>query len=96
MANMEQQDLFNTQLFGTEGGGQYSPVKMYFEKNRTLIDATPVFLPSVRAHEAEIRSFVSAIREDEPVEVPGEQGLMVTEIIDALYRSSEEGKEVAL
>jgi predicted dehydrogenase len=96
VANMEQNDLFNTQLFGTEGGCQYSPVKMFFEKNRTLVDATPVFLPNVRAHEAEIRSFVKAIREDLPVEVPGEEGLKVTQIIDGIYRSSEEGREVAI
>src|SRR5919201_1004564 len=64
VANMEQNDLFNTQLFGTEGGCQYNPVKMYFERNRTLIDATPVFLPNVRAYDAEVRSFIEAIRDD--------------------------------
>jgi predicted dehydrogenase len=96
VANMEQNDLFNTQLFGTEGGCQFSPVKMFFEKNRTLVDATPVFLPNIRTHEAEIRSFVKAIREDRPVEVPGEEGLKVTQIIDGIYRSSEEGREVAI
>jgi predicted dehydrogenase len=96
VANMEQQDLFTTQLFGTEGGGQLSPLKMFFERNRTLIDATPVYLPNVRTHEAEIRAFVESIREDKPVQVTGEQALMVTEIIDGIYRSSEEGKEVAL
>src|SRR5207248_60865 len=81
-------DIFTTQLFGTEGGCQYSPLKMFFEKNRTLVDATPVFLPNVRTHETEIRSFVEAIREDKPVEVPGEEGLKVTQIIDGIYRSS--------
>jgi predicted dehydrogenase len=96
VANMEEQDRFTTQLFGTEGGCQYSPVKMYFEKNRTLIDATPVYLPNVRAHEAEIRAFVKAIREDTPVEVTGEQGLQVTQIIDGIYRSAEQGKEVTI
>jgi predicted dehydrogenase len=96
VANMEQNDLFTTQLFGTEGGCQYSPLKMFFEKNRTLIDATPAFLPNVRTHEAEIRAFVQSIREDTPVLVTGEQALQVTEIIDGIYRSAEEGKEVAL
>jgi predicted dehydrogenase len=96
VANMEEQDRFTTQLYGTEGGCQYSPIKMYFEKNRTLIDATPVYLPNVRAHEAEIRAFVKAIREDTPVEVTGEQGLQVTQIIDGIYRSAEQGKEVTV
>ncbi len=96
VANLEQQDMFNTQLFGTEGGCQYSPVKMFFEKNRTLVDATPVFLPNVRAHEAEIRAFVESIREDKPVLVTGEQALQVTQIIDGIYRSAEAGREVAI
>jgi predicted dehydrogenase len=96
VANMEQNDLFNTQLFGTEGGCQYSPIKMFFEKNRTLVDATPVFLPNVRTHEAEIRAFVKAIREDTPVLVPGEEGLQVTQIIDGIYRSTQEGREIAI
>jgi len=96
VANMEQNDLFNTQLFGTEGGCQYSPVKMFFEKNRTLVDATPAFLPNVRTHEAEIRAFVEAVREDKPVPVTGEQALQVTQIIDGIYRSAEEGREVTL
>jgi predicted dehydrogenase len=96
VANMEQNDLFNTQLFGTEGGCQYSPIKMFFEKNKTLVDATPVFLPSVRTHEAEIRAFVEAVREDKPVPVSGEQALQVTQIIDGIYRSAEEGREVAI
>jgi predicted dehydrogenase len=96
VANMEQNDLFNTQLFGTEGGCQYSPIKMFFEKNRTLVDATPVFLPNVRTHEAEIRAFVEAVREDKPVPVPGEQALQVTQIIDGIYRSAEAGREVSI
>jgi len=97
VANMEQNDLFNTQLFGTEGGCQYSPVKMFFEKNKTLVDATPAFLPTnVRTHEAEIRAFIEAVREDKPVPVPGEEALQVTQIIDGIYRSAEEGREVAI
>jgi predicted dehydrogenase len=92
-ANLET-DVFNTELFGTEGGCSSSPLRMFFEHHNTLIDATPVFLPNVKMHEAEIRAFVEAVRNDSQVLVPGEQGLMVTQILDAIYRSSEEGREV--
>ncbi len=93
-ANQEQRDHFNTELFGTEGGCSYNPCKMFFERHRTLIDATPAYLPQARAHEDEIRSFVRAILDDTPVPVTGEEALMTTQIIDALYRSSEAGREV--
>ena len=53
-------------------------------------------LPQVNSHEGEIRAFVQAILDDTPVPVPGEQGLMVTRILDALYESSETGKEVRM
>jgi predicted dehydrogenase len=94
VANQEERDRFNTELFGTEGGCNYNPCKMFFEKHRTLIDASPAFLPQVKAHEAEIKSFVDAIQNDTPVAVTGEEGLMTTQIIDAIYRSTEVGREV--
>lgn len=95
-ANQEERDRFNTELFGTEGGCSYNPCKMFFEKHKTLIDATPAFLPQVKAHEAEVRAFVNAIREDTPVPVTGEEALMTTQIIDAIYRSSDAGREVPI
>jgi predicted dehydrogenase len=93
-ANQEQREVFNTELFGTEGGCSYNPCKLFFEKHRTLVDATPAFLPTVKAHELEIQAFIQAIREDTPVPVTGEEALMTTRIIDAIYRSTEAGHEV--
>lgn len=93
-ANQEQRDVMNTELFGTEGGCSYNPCKMFFERHRTLIDATPAYLPQVKAHEAEVRAFVRAILDDTPVPVTGEEALMTSRIIDAIYRSSEAGREV--
>jgi predicted dehydrogenase len=93
-ANQEPRDLMNTEIFGTEGGCSYNPCKMFFERHQTLIDATPAYLPQVKAHEAEVKAFVRAILDDTPVPVTGEQALMTTQIIDAIYRSSDEGREV--
>jgi len=93
-ANQEPRDVFNTELFGTEGGCSYSPCKMYFEKHQTLIDASPAYLPQAKPYEAEVRDFIEAVRNDTEVPVTGEQALMTTQIIDAIYRSSEEGREV--
>lgn len=94
-ANIEK-DVFNTTLLGTEGGCELNPLKIYREEHQTLVDVTPVFLPEAMWHEAEIFEFVDAVLNDKPVPVPGEEGLMVSQIIDAIYRSSEEGREVTL
>ena len=92
-ANIEH-DMMDIKLLGDKGGASLHPLKIYTERNRTLYDITPVFLPRVASHEQNIRKFVEAIREGTEVPVPGEDGLMVTEIIDAIYKSSDENREV--
>ena len=94
-ANIET-DVFNTSLMGTEGGASLDPLKMYREENGMLIDISPVMLKKVGAHEAEIYAYIDAIRTGKPSPVPGEQGLMVAKILDAIYLSSEKGKEVPI
>lgn len=92
-ANIEK-DVFNTALMGTEGGCEWNPVKLFREERETLVDVSPVFLPKINTHEAEVLDFADAILKDLPSPIPGEEGLMVTKILDAIYKSSEEGKEV--
>lgn len=95
-ANIEN-DIFNTTILGTEGGCTLDPLKMYREENGTLIDVSPVKLQQkVGTHEGEIIAFLDAIKNDKPSPVPGEDGLMVAKILDAIYKSSELGKEVAI
>ncbi len=95
------QDQFQTTLMGSEGGAfvdmiQDANTRLFREESGTLTDTSPVFLPQVHTHDAEIRAFVQALIDDTPVLVPGEQALMVTQILDALYQSAETGREVLL
>jgi predicted dehydrogenase len=94
-ANIEK-NILNSHLLGTEGGCQLDPLKIFREENKTLVDLTPQFLPTVKWHAEEIKEFIAAIRNNTPVPVPGEEGLMTTTIIDAIYKSAEEGREVSL
>jgi predicted dehydrogenase len=98
IANIERDEM-RTHVMGTEGGAVLDPfndanTKIFREESGSLTDSQPVFLPRLGSHELEIRSFVKAIIEDTEVEVPGEQGLMVTRILDGIYASSEQGKEI--
>ena len=95
------ENQFHTTLLGTEGGAFLNPfdgnsTRLYREESGTLTDSTPVFLPQVNSHEGEIRAFVQSILDDTPVQVPGEQGLMVTRILDPLYESSQTGRHVRM
>ncbi|MHB1001036.1 MAG: Gfo/Idh/MocA family protein [Armatimonadota bacterium] len=94
-ANIEK-DVVNSTLLGTEGGCELNPVKMFREERETLLDVSPVFLPDVKWHQGEINDFIDAIKNDKPVPVSGEEGLMVAKILDAIYKSSELGREVAI
>ena len=94
-------DQFQSTLMGTEGGAcvdmiQDANTRIYREESGTLTDTSPAFLPQVHTHDAEIRAFVQALLDNTPVPVPGEQGLIVTQILDALYLSAETGREVLL
>ena len=99
VANIER-DAFTTSVMGTEGGAFLDPfnnanTKIFREESGSLTDTQPAFLRDhMGTHEAEIRAFVQAILDDKPVDVPGEQGLMVTRILDAIYASSDTGKEI--
>ena len=90
-------DKFSFQIFGDKGGAQYSPLKMYTEQNKTLLDISPAFLPgNVNTHSEEIKQFINAIANDTPVPIPGEEALQTTRIIDAIYESGDKGREVKL
>jgi predicted dehydrogenase len=94
-ANIER-DFFDCKILGTEGGCQLDPLRIFTERNQTLYDITPYGLPKVDTHEQNIIKFVQAVRDGKEVPVPGEHGLMVTEIIDAIYESSDKGREVII
>lgn len=98
MANVER-EFFQTTLMGTESGATVrasgeEPIKIFTEKNQQLLDVTPRNIPEVKSsHTAEIQAFVRAIQNGDPSPVPGEQGLILNAIFDALYKSSDTGKE---
>jgi len=99
-ANIEK-DEFYTQLMGVDGGAYLNPrdiaeTKLFREESGMLTDTTTFGLKPNVWHDAEIRSFIDALLSDKPVVAPGEEGLVVAQILDALYESSETGKEVYL
>lgn len=99
MANQSENDLMKTQLYGTKAGGTvrlYSddPIEIFTESNKQLFDMKPKNIPKVEsAHTDEVVAFVKAIQEGKQSPVPGLNGLILNAIFDALYKSSETGRE---
>ena len=94
-ANIEE-DKFTTTFLGTKGGAQSAPLKIFGEQHGALTNITPTGLKTTNIYEGEIRAFYDAIRDDTDVPVTGEQALNVIKIIDGIYRSNDEGKEVSI
>ena len=98
MANHDKNEEWKTQIYGTKAGASCSPwgsdVSISLEQDKQLFTLKPDNLPEVQsAHTAEIQAFVQAIQLGKPSPVPGEHGLILNAIFDAIYRSSESGKE---
>ena len=101
MANLDG-NPFQTQLFGTKAGALLkptldNPIEIFTEQDRQLLNIVPANIPKVEsAHTLEVQAFVNAIREGKSSPVPCEQGLALNAIFDAIYKSSESGKEEAV
>ncbi len=97
-------DDFGIILYGTEGGAElkvvdYHNVKtvriFYDEANGTPVDLVPNIKPG-GGHVDVINNFVAAILDGAPAIPSAEDGLRRTQVIDACYRSSAEGREIRL
>jgi len=88
----------NVSLYGTEGGLQMWPFTLVTEQHGMMLNSTPQVLgyKGLGGHAEEIRQFIQAIKRGGKVPVPPEQALITQRILDAIYKSSEEGKEVAV
>ncbi len=88
------EDQHYVMLMGSEGGLHTAPARIFRQEQGALVDSTPVRLPNVDTYAEEVLQFVKAVREGKPSPVPGEQGLMATAILDAIYQSAALGAEV--
>lgn len=94
-------DPFQTQLLGTKAGANINlwgqgeqAIEIYSEQNKQLFNTRPANLPRVDSpHVAEVQAFVKAIQEGGESPVPGENGLILNAIFDALYKSTDSGQE---
>ena len=92
------EDVMRSHIMGTKGGAETHPVRIFGEDKGTVFDLTPTpkFLPNVNSYEAEARGFYDSIINDTEPPVTGEQALNVMKILDAIYKSSDEGREVLI
>lgn len=94
-------DLFGVELYGTEGGAKIA-VSNYANEDTlrifTDVGGVPAEVtPKVgrgEGHAAIVQNFVDVIREGNWADHAGREGLVRSKVIDAIYQSSLEGREV--
>ena len=91
-----EKNLDETRLMGTQGGALMKPLRIFKDMHGTMTDITPSGLAEVRPHTEEIAHFVACVRGEAQCLVVPEQVLDVQAIIDAIYASTETGRQVVL
>lgn len=95
-SNIEEESRF-VELRGTKGGFTWKDeqVKVFSEKNGELIDVIPKLGPA-NGHRDNLRHFVNVILYGEKPDFESGQGENMVKILEAIYRSAKEGKEILL
>jgi predicted dehydrogenase len=101
-ANIKESELMETRLYGTKAGlvqrnleETYKfEAELYLEKDGAHFDMKlhPPFPPTPSS----MYHFVDSILTDKAHIATGEEGLLVMEVLDALYKSAAEGKPVEI
>jgi len=83
------------EIAGTKGGANLSPLRILTERNGIQEDVTPQ-LKDENQFANEVAHFVRCVAGKEKPIPDGEQGVMLMKMLDAIYKSSETGKEVRI
>lgn len=90
---------WNFTLMGEKGGATWDPPAIFTDKHDHMVNTNPDFLPSGQRADhfrIKMRNFVEHVLYDKPTMAPAEHGLMVQKMLDGLYQSAEERREVAI
>lgn len=93
-AHIAEREQFGALILGTEGGVTTHPPALYHLRNGVLANEEYRTLPERNRYQGEVRAFLSAIRGQTEFAVKEEETMNVQRILNAAYRSAEEGREV--
>lgn len=91
-----EKNIFGVRIFGTEGGVTTEPPALYHTRSGVLADEEYKTIRTANTNELQMRAFLSALRGERELPVKEEETMNVQRILNAAYRSAEEGREVAV
>jgi len=86
------------EILGEKGGARVfaGELRVFTEHNGRVADICPQFKDKPDPFQEQARTFVAACRGEQPPAATAEQGLTVMKLIDAIYASSEQDREVEI
>ncbi len=94
-----EKDVWNFTLAGEKGGCSWDPPMIFTDRAGTMVNESPAFTGDGSWNAlfaAKLRNFIDACLRNTPLEAPGEAGLAVQTLIDAVYRSADAGREIRI
>ena len=91
-----QPEDFQLEIFGTEAGGKLSPVTLYTTKFDVQQDIKPSIQKGPEAWDNIAEHFIECILDGKECQAPLRHGLIVQQMMEAVLKSAETGKEVRL
>lgn len=92
--NGQSEDIFS-RIYGTKAGASINPFVVYGEENNYLMDSSPVVEPG-NMFDNEIRHFLDCIREQQEPIATLEDGMTIQKILNGIYESAKQNKEILL
>ena len=101
-ANIAEAEFMETRLYGTEAGlvqrnvgeGYRFEAELFLERNGCPFDMK--LHPPVPAVKCSMHHFIECIVANKPHTATGEEGLVVMELLDAIYASAKKGAPVKI
>jgi predicted dehydrogenase len=91
-----EKDVWNIQVFGEKGGAMWDTSQIFADHGGYMMNMTPAWIPKTDVWEYKMKHFVEVCRDGRHNEAPGEHGLMIQKMLDAVYTSAALGKEVPI
>jgi predicted dehydrogenase len=81
-----------SEIYGTKAGATLNPLTIWTEERGILIDIEPKTLKGL----SQFEHFAECIIKDKTPISPGEHGVLMMKVLDAIYASSESGREILI
>jgi predicted dehydrogenase len=96
-----EEDIYYCYVFGNEGTASLQPLRIIKELHGNLVNVAPAKIenPQVlfrRSYENELKHFLGAVRGTHPVISSADEAVQRMRVVDAVYRSAKQRKEIVL